>query len=152
MIENSSLRDCLSCDSTLNHFLWSSEVDSLKILVSEILKDTAIASAEVNEDKHHKMLSFKAADCTVKLYTNKIIIQGSGSASLTKTFSQYLNEKDNEDEAMNSNYGGQQSKLSVADEHIATTAKEQLDPTDALTTTSQDEVKSDLLLIKRPGR
>ena len=68
-MENSTLRDCLSYDSTLNYFLWSSEVDSLKILVSEILKNTAIALAEVNEDMHHKMLSFKAADCTIKLYT-----------------------------------------------------------------------------------
>ena len=96
-MENSTLRDCLSYDSTLNYFLWSSNVDSLKILVSEILKNTAIASAEVNEDKHHKMLSFKAADCTIKLYTTtkKIIIQGSGSASLTKAFSDFLNVKGN---------------------------------------------------------
>ena len=64
-MENSTLRDCLSYDSTLNYFLWSSNVDSLKILVSEILKNTAIASAEVNEDKHHKMLSFKVADSTI---------------------------------------------------------------------------------------
>ena len=149
-IENSTLRACLSYDSTLNYFLWSSNVASLKILVSEILKNTAIASAEVNEDKHHKMLSFKAADCTIKLYTTtkKIIIQGSGSASLTKAFSDFLNDKDNGDEAMNSNNGGQQSEASAADEHIETYAIEQLDPTDALTTTSQDEVKSDLQLIK----
>ena len=149
-MENSTLRDCLSYDSTLNYFLWSSNVDSLKILVSEILKNTAIASAEVNEDKHHKMLSFKAADCTIKLYTTtkKIIIQGSGSASLTKAFSDFLNVKDNGDEAMNSNNGGQQSEASAADEHIETYAIEQLDPTDALTTTSQDEVKSDLQLTK----
>ena len=149
-MENSTLRDCLSYDSTLNYFLWSSNVDSLKILLSEILKNTAIASAEVNEDKHHKMLSFKAADCTIKLYTTtkKIIIQGSGSASLTKAFSDFLNVKDNGDEAMNSNNGGQQSEASAADEHIETYAIEQLDPTDALTTTSQDEVKSDLQLIK----
>ena len=122
-MENSTLRDCLSYDSTLNYFLWSSNVDSLKILLSEILKNTAIASAEVNEDKHHKMLSFKAADCTIKLYTTltttkKIIIQGSGSASLTKAFSDFLNVKDNGDEAMNSNNGGQQSEASAADEHI----------------------------------
>ena len=149
-IENSTLRACLSYDSTLNYFLWSSNVASLKILVSEILKNTAIASAEVNEDKHHKMLSFKAADCTIKLYTTtkKINIQGSGSASLTKAFSDFLNVKDNGDEAMNSNNGGQQSEASAADEHIETYAIEQLDPTDALTTTSQDEVKSDLQLIK----
>ena len=137
---------------TLNYFLWSSNVDSLKILVSEILKNTAIASAEVNKDKHHKMLSFKAADCTIKLHTTtkKIIIQGSGSASLTKAFSDFLNVKDNGDEAMNSNNGGQQSEASAAgaDEHIETYAIEQLDPMDALTTTSQDEVKSDLQLIK----
>ena len=96
-MENSTLRDCLSYDSTLNYFLWSSSVDSLKILVSEILKNTAIASGEVNEDNHHKMLSFKAADCTIKLYTTtkKIIIQGSGSVSLTKAFSDFLNNKDN---------------------------------------------------------
>ena len=149
-IENSTLRACLSYDSTLNYFLWSSNVASLKILVSEILKNTAIASAEVNEDKHHKMLSFKAADCTIKLYTTtkKINIQGSGSASLTKAFSDFLNVKDNGDEAMYSNNGGQQSEASAADEHIETYAIEQLDPTDALTTTSQDEVKSDLQLIK----
>ena len=117
-MENSTLRDCLSYDSTLNYFLWSSSVDSLKILVSQILKNTAIASGEVNEDNHHKMLSFKAADCTIKLYTTtkKIIIQGSGSASLTKAFSDFLNVKDNGDEAMNSNNGGQQSEASAADE------------------------------------
>ena len=88
-------------------------------------------------------------DRTIKLYTTtKIIIQGSGSASLTKAFSDSLNVKDNGDEAMNSNNGDQQSKASAADEHIETYAIEQLDPTDALTTTSQDEVKSDLQLIK----
>ena len=149
-MENSTLRDCLSYDSTLNYLLWSSNVDSLKILVSEILMNTAIASAEVNEVKHHKMVSFKAADCIIKLYTTtkKIIIQGSGSTSLTKAFSDFLNVKDNGYEAMNSNNGGQQSEASAADEHIETYAIEQLDPTDALTTTSQDEVKSDLQLIK----
>ena len=115
--------------------------------MSEILKNTAIALAEVKDDNHHRMLSFKAADCTIKLYTTtkKIIIQGSGSASLTKAFSDFLNVKGNGDEAMNSNNGGQQSEASAADEMYAI---EQLDPTDALTTTSQDEVKSDLQLIK----
>ena len=114
-MENSTLRDCLSYDSTLNYFLWSSNVDSLKNLVSEILKNTVIASAEVNEDKHHKMLSFKAADCTIKLYTTtkKIIIQGSGSASLTLAFSDFLNVKDNGDKAMNSNNGSQQHEASA---------------------------------------
>ena len=94
----------------------------------EILKNTAIALAEVNEDKHHKTLSFKAADCTIKFYTTtkKIIIQGSGSTSLTKAFSDFLNVKGNGDEAMNSNNGGQQSKASAADEHIEMYAIEQL--------------------------
>ena len=104
------LKDYLSYDSSLNYFLWSNEVDLLKILVAKILNDMAIASAEVNEDKHHKMLSFKAADCTVNLYTTtKIIVQGSGSSNLTKEFSDYLNDKSNGDEAMNDNHGDQRS-------------------------------------------
>ena len=52
-------RDYLSYDSSLNYFLWSNEVDALKVLMSELLHDRGIASAEVNEDKHHHMLSFK---------------------------------------------------------------------------------------------
>ena len=74
----------------------------MRILISKILDNVAIASAAVSEDKHHNMRSFKAADCTVKLYltTSKIILQGPGSSNLTKALSDWL-ENVSEDKADN---------------------------------------------------
>ena len=48
--------------------------------------------ADINEDKRHKMQSFKTTDCTIKFYsaTKKVIIQGSGSERMSKALSAYL--------------------------------------------------------------
>ena len=118
--------------------------------MSELLYDTDIASAEVNEDKQHHMLSFKTKDCTVKLYktTKKIIVQGVGSANLTKALSDYLTtNKDSEDEVIPiHNLGDQRSGASVK-----TTVKDCSDPTDPLTSKLQDE-HSDLYFVKEEIR
>ena len=60
--------------------MWAEDVISLQ------------ASGDINEDKSHKMRSFKTMDCTVKFYssTKKVITQGSGSACLIKALSDYL--------------------------------------------------------------
>ena len=82
----------LSYDTSTNYFLWEEDVNSLRNLMSKILNDVSVASADVNEDKHHKMQSFKTSDCTIKFYstTKKVIIQGSGSEGMSKALSAYL--------------------------------------------------------------
>lgn len=145
MMDFTTLQNCLSYDSSSNYFLWSSGVDSLKIFVSEILKDTAIASADVNEDKHHKMFSFKAADCTIKLYTStkKVIIQGSGSANLTKIFSANLNNKRDAVER-NNDRDEQESSSSTSNDCFVISPN----LVNVSNTVNQDDVISELHMIR----
>ena len=89
--------------------------------MSKILNDPSITSAEVNEDKCHKMQSFKTADCTVKLYmtTKKILIQGPGSSDLTRGLSEYLDGRDDEEaEEETKNNGVEASEIIATDQNV----------------------------------
>lgn len=87
-----SYKEFLSYDKSTNYFLWSKDIIQLQYLVAEVLNDDSIVSAAINEDKHHKMFSFKTKECTVKLYstTKKVIIQGTGGEILSQALSCYL--------------------------------------------------------------
>ena len=74
-------------------FLWYEDTYSLRKFVARILDEVqGEAEAIINEDKHHKMYSFKLKDCTIKYYqtTKRIIIQGSKSSGLTTKLSEFV--------------------------------------------------------------
>lgn len=94
-MSSTKFNKALSYDSSLNYYLWKEDVLSLREFVGEIIPDEFQPSdSEINEDKLHKMFSFKLKDCTVKFYssTNKIVIQGAGSSKLTEILSHYVEQ------------------------------------------------------------
>ena len=96
------LKHHLKFDRTTNYFLWSGDTILLKELISNLVDDESVASADINEDKHHKMLSFKAADCTVKHYTTtrKIVLQGPGSARLVELLTRFSESSPTDDDTL----------------------------------------------------
>ena len=146
------LSACLSvCLSVCLCYLWSKDIDSLKNFMSK-----SIASSTTNEYKLHNMRSFKTQDCTVKFYTTtkKVVIQGSGSLSLTKALSEFLEDETDksevEDEATEDNGHNEASQANSingkVDEFVASVA--QIIVSDEESNTCDcSKVKSDLLNV-----
>ena len=116
----------------------------------------SIASSTTNEYKLHNMRSFKTQDCTVKFYTTtkKVVIQGSGSLSLTKALSEFLEDETDksevEDEATEDNGHNEASQANSingkVDEFVASVA--QIIVSDEESNTCDcSKVKSDLLNV-----
>lgn len=149
-------KGCLAYDTATNYYLWSKDVDSLKNFISKILDDASIASTVINEDKLHKMQSFKTQDCTVKFYitTQKVLIQGLGSSSLTKALSEFLEgetgKSEVEGEVTEDNGGNEASQVNSingkVDEFIASAVP--IDISDEESNTCDcSKLKSDLLNV-----